>query len=151
MAKVVLGISPGTRVIGLSVMRDGELIEWRVRSFKDKWSPRKRHIILSVIAKLCGYYEVNMIALKKVDPTKSSKELDRLIESIIRQSNRSNLAIECFSLDELQNELRRSKKKLAEAVTRRYPELKAMYIKESNNRTEYYAKMFEAIAISELC
>ena len=148
-ARVILGISPGTRVMGLSVMRDGELMEWQVKSFKETWSFRKRAFILATISKLCEYHSVTRVIVKKVDRTRSSKELDRLIDAIIRQAERQRLHVDLVSLEDLDFERRKRKKDITEEMAAKYPELRADYEKMRDNRADYYTKMFEAVAIAD--
>ncbi len=150
--EVILGISPGTRVMGIAIMHSGELIEWRVKSFKGKWSKEKQLAILKMVAKLCDYYTVRRIVVKKVDPLRSSPQLDGLISAIVQQAKRQTLLIKTLSLEELDYDTQSksmTKGVLSEKVVDRHPELKQEYIKERNNQKEYYTKMFEAIAIAE--
>lgn len=152
-APAVLGISPGTRVIGLAVMRDGELIDFRVKSFKETFTRAKMQDILDTIFAFCDYNGVKTICLKKVDPLKSSPQLDRLVRNIQRQAKRHGIKVRSYSLSDLDYDAR-SKRKLtrdglAEQVAEKHPELRHAYIRERNNRTEYYTKMFEAVAMAE--
>ena len=154
-SKTILGISPGTRVIGLAVIIKGELVEWRVKSFKDTWSTDKKSVILTVIERLIAHYDVSELALKKVDPLKSSRELDLLIRSIEKMTEKKRIRLTQFSLSQLEFDQRSGKrdgkKQLTEKLVEKHPELRKEYLRERNNRTEYYTKMFEAIAIAERC
>lgn len=151
----LLGISPGTRVIGLAVIHKGELVEWKVKTFKEMWSKCKRMVILRTIDRLCEYHRIQVIAIKKIDPLRSSPQLDALVAAIIRQSGRHRIKVRQYSLSDLDYNQRsgkqRTKDGLSEHVVEKHPELRKKYIRERNNRTEYYTKMFEAIAIAEQC
>ena len=153
MARVTLGISPSSRVIGLAVIISGELVEWKVKSFKEKWCCDKRAAILSVIEKLIDHYEVSVISLKKMDPLKSSFQTDSLVVSIEQLAERKKVQVMRYSLSDLDYDSRPGTRdgqiKLTEQVVEKHPELKKEYYKVMNNRREYYIKMFEAIAIAE--
>jgi len=153
MAKVILGISPGTRVMGLAVLRHGELVEWKVKTFKEMWSREKRKAILSTIKRLCEYHAVDVLVLKKVDPLRSSPQLDRLINNIATQAMKQRIKVVYYSLADLDFDLRTGSKPtrdgIAEKVVERHPILRPEYHKERNNRKEYHMKMFEAVAMAE--
>ncbi|GAA4461860.1 hypothetical protein GCM10023093_07360 [Nemorincola caseinilytica] len=54
------------------------------------------------------------------------------------------------SLDDLDYERRTAKRKsLTKEVARKYPEMYEEYRREQANRTEYYTRMFEAVAIAD--
>lgn len=154
VAKTLLGISPGTRIFGLAVLKHGELVEWKVKTFKEKWSKEKEKAILSMIEKLCMYYQVHTISIKKLNPLHSSVQLDLLYDAILRLAARVGVKIASYSLSDLDYEERdgrRTKEVLSAHVAGRHPVLKQAYQQERNNRKEYYTKMFEAIAIAEAC
>jgi hypothetical protein len=151
--KAHLGISPGTRVIGLAVMYKGKLIEWKVKSFKEAWSKDKRKVILESIDRMVDYYGIRVIAIKKVDPVRCTRQLDVLISAIVRQSERNHIKVRLYSLSDLDYDVREGRKQTKESlslqVVNKYPVLKKKYLRERNNRTEYYTKMFEAVAMAE--
>jgi hypothetical protein len=154
-SRVILGISPGSRIIGLAVIISGELVEWKVKSFKEKWCCDKRAAILSVIEKLFDHYDVSVISLKKMDPLKSSFQTDALVLSIEQLGERKKVEVLRYSLSDLDYDSRPNKRdgktKLPEQVVEKHPVLKKEYFKEMNNRREYYIKMFEAVAMAERC
>ena len=153
--KALLGISPGTRVIGLAVISQGELVEWKVKSFKEMWSRSKRRAILRTIEQLCDSHYVGEIAVKKTDPARSSPQLEMLVRAIVRRAEWRNIRVTQYSLSDLDYDLRTGRKQTKEAVSERvvekHPELRAKYLRERTNLTDYYTKMFEAIAIAERC
>ena len=155
MAKTLLGISPGTTVMGLAVMRRGELIEWKVKSFREGWSNGKRDSIVSTVDKLCKYYNVDIISLKKIDPLKSSPQLDRLVEAIQRMAKQRRIKMQHYSLSDLDYgnlpKKRRDKIAMKERIADKHPELRAEYLRARNSKNEYHTKMFEAIAMVERC
>lgn len=153
MAKAILGISPGTRIIGLAIIRNGELVEWKVKTFKEMWSSEKRKAILKTIDRLCEYHNVGILSLKKVDPLRSSSAVDKVVAAIIRQAERQRIKVVQYALSDLDYDLAtgkpQNKDKLIASVAAKHPELRHAYQKERNNRREYHTKMFEAIAMAE--
>lgn len=153
-ATAVLGISPGTRVIGLAVIHNGELIEWRVKTFQESFSKAKMLAILEIIRRLWEYHDVGIVAIKKIDPLRSSPQLDRLMRNLVKHAKRHGVKVKLYSLLELDYDLQTGKQSpkgaLAEQVAEKHAELRQAYLRERNNRKEYYIKMFEAVAIAEL-
>lgn len=151
--KCILGISPGTRIFGIAVIQDGELVEWKVKTFKEKWSSDKRKAILNTVTRLCDYHGVSILSIKKVDPLRSSPGLTRLVQGLIKNAKRQHIKTQILSLSELDYDLRtgrrQTKATIAESVAENHPEIKQEYQKERNNRREYYTRMFEAIALAE--
>jgi hypothetical protein len=153
MAKALLGISPGTRIVGLAVMYKGELLEWKVKTFRERWSAKKQKAILATIGRLCDYHGIQAIAVKKVDPLRSSPQLDGLVAAIATLAEGKHIKLWQFSLSDLDYDVRNKKKQtkgdLSEQVADKHPELRRQYLRERNNRNDYHTKMFEAIAMAE--
>jgi len=150
----ILGVSPGTRTMGLAVLRRGELIEWRVKTFKGNWSKEKRDYILGTIKRMCDYFQVTAIAVKKVDPLRSSTPLNVLTAHLIAHAQRNGMPIAAYSLPEL-SALSGAKQRnmhgaIAELTLDAYPEVRREYLKEKNNKRKYYFKMFEAILCAHM-
>jgi len=147
--RVILGISAGTRSIGLAVIRNGELVEWRVKTFKGEWSKDKLHYMLRKLDAICGYCAVTAIAMKKVDPAKGSRQLETLTARILKLAHKKRIPIVTYSLYDLHSvtdgKYRSAKKSISEHVLDTYPKLRREYLKERNNKREYYTKMFEAV------
>ena len=145
----MLGISPGTRTMGLAVLRHGELIEWRIKTYKGVWSKEKLAYILRAIEKMCDYYQVTSVAIKKVDPRRASPQLEVLTEHLIAFAKEKQFSIATYSLPELMEATGRQQRNLhyaiEESMLERYPIVRKEYQKERNNKRRYYAKMFEAV------
>lgn len=152
MAKTILGISPGTRIIGIAIMQNGELIDYRVKCFKYRWTKAKQSRILAYIEKLIEYYEVRVVVLKFPDPTRSSRQLEYLKEQIREMIKRKRVRTYSYATVTVKLGLGikgTNKNGLLTHIAELYPELRKIYLKEINNRHSYYNKMFEAIAIAK--
>ena len=152
--RVILGISSGTRSIGLAVIRNGELVDWNVKTFKGEWSKDKLKYIMHKLESICDYCQVTTIALKKVDPSKGSRPLEVLTAHIAKLACGKRIPIVAYSIYDLHSvtdeRYRSAKKSIGEYVLDTYPRLRQEYLKERNNKREYYTKMFEAVLCAHL-
>ncbi|HYV94625.1 MAG TPA: hypothetical protein VE978_22820 [Chitinophagales bacterium] len=154
MAEIILGISPGTRIIGIAVLRNGELIDYGVKCFKERWTQTKKRSLLSNVDKLMEYYGVTVVAIKSCDPTRSSQQLELLSKEIVKVCESKKITVYSYGNATLKLSLgikSRNKNALMAEIAELYPELRKMYLKEINNRHSYYEKMFEAIALIKWC
>jgi hypothetical protein len=140
--------------MGIAVLREGDLADWKVRSLKGKWSKDKLAHIIGVISKHCRYHNVTDIAIKIPDPTRSSRQLDALTRQLLLSAKEKRLPHTIYSLYDLhaftRKETKRKKQDIAEYVLERYPQVKQEYFKERNNKQEYYSKMFEAVLCAHM-
>ncbi len=153
-SRAILGISPGTRTMGLSVIHNGELIEWRVKTFKGPWSKEKLAHIFRVIENMRAYFGISVVAIKKVDPLKCSPQLLRLTDHIMVKAKKKGVRTAMYSIHDLYvitgKKERHLHNAIAEYVLGIYPGVRGEYMKERNNRREYYAKMFEAVLCAHM-
>ncbi|MBX7109625.1 MAG: crossover junction endodeoxyribonuclease RuvC [Chitinophagales bacterium] len=150
MASTILGISPGTRIMGLGVIQNGELVEWQVKTFKGSWSKEKLRLIIDNIQSISDHFKVSVIALKVVSPLRTSKNLLNLTKGIMETAEKNKIRLSRFTGQDLKLRAepaeKHSSSDLMEFVLDKYPVLKREYLKERNNLNPYYFKMFEAIA-----
>jgi len=150
----ILGISPGTRSMGLAVMKAGELIDWRVKTFKGSWTSGKLKDILFVLMQYVETHNVKIIALKKPDVHRSSEGLDQLVSELTVWAKMNRIKVFSYSLHDMKKHFSKeknfSKAEMIKRIALQYPELYAEYNKEQRNRKEYYVKMFEAIIVATL-
>jgi len=154
MATTILGISLGTRLIGIAVIRNGELIDYRVKTFKQRWSKEKQKEILGFIQTLIEYFTVQEVVVKPCNPLRASKRINQLSLELKKLLGGRKVNTHFYSLATVKLGLAiksKNKEGLMEAITERYFELRKIYLKEINNRHSYYEKMFEAIAIAKWC
>ena len=59
----ILGISPGTRFIGIAILADGKLVNWQVRSFPGEWSDEKLRVILAAIDTVIVRYRIEQVTV----------------------------------------------------------------------------------------
>ena len=153
--KVILGITPGTRYLGVAILHSSELQDWRTKTFRGKWSSLKKKNILATIERMIEQYQVTDISLKKFHPSRTSKNLDKLIIEIEELSKSKALRIYHYTIEEikksLSKETRINKRRLSEMLAERNPELLTELIQEDKNRNSYYGRVLEAVAMAQIC
>ena len=151
----IVGINPGTRYLGLSVFCGPELRDWQVKNLGGRWSNDKTAKIISGLFSLIDSYEANVLAVKRLNPSRSSPNLNQLTLKIENLSRMRKLRICLYSIDEIekyfQPEHRINKKGLAEIIALKYPVLSHEMRKEQTNLNPYYIRMFEAVALGSMC
>ncbi|MCL4873543.1 crossover junction endodeoxyribonuclease RuvC [bacterium] len=150
----ILAINPGTRYIGFAVFYGPELRDWGTKVVKGKWSARKKEKLKNLVQSLIDQYEPDAIAIKKLHPSRSSKQLDSFAVAIKLIVERAGSPIyeypikyleAYFSTGKLLN-----KKQLAELLTQRYPALYCELKKEHSNNN-CYLWMLEAVSLGTVC
>ena len=145
----ILGISPGTRHLGYAVLKDRELIEWRLKTFRGEWSKEKLQKMLRFIEHEICKYEPNVIALKIPHPKRSSPALNELVKAIQHLAKIYQIEVMLFCIEDLvrlSKDGRQTKKGLIDHLTSNYPSLLNECKKDTNNPKGKYEKVFEAVA-----
>lgn len=150
----ILGISPGTKYVGLAIQRNGVLYDWRVKHYKGAWSDDKLEKVANFIENLIIKHIISHVACKVPHASRTSKALTLLIERIRKIANEYKLQFHLYFIDELKDwfqENIRNKKSLGAYLTIQYPELTRIFVQESKSRHQYHTKAFEAIAALVRC
>jgi hypothetical protein len=146
---IILGISPGTKHIGIAVFSHGSLIEWQIKVFYGAWNEDKLNRICAVFWKLCNRYKPDCIALKVT----SHLHIEELVNGFSILASRSNIPIYQYTLEEVkeaytpQEPLRDA---IVDCIVHKYPVLEQVYAKEERNYNSYYLKIFEAVAVADM-
>jgi Holliday junction resolvasome RuvABC endonuclease subunit len=151
----IIGINPGTRYLGIAVFQGTELMDWRVKTFKGKWSKGKMEKIIGAILEIIELYEPDALAVKKLHPSRRSENLARLTIKIKELARRKGLRVYQYSIKDLEdffveNE-KLNKRNLAEAVLSRYPDLSHELNKEKSHKNPYHIRAIEAVALASIC
>ena len=157
----ILGINPGAKYLGLAVFRGPELRDWRIKVTKGKWSNEKYRKILEILSGFVEQYRPDVFSVKRLNPSRSSVGLDRLVRKIIALSKKKGIKVYQYGIKELESffysEGRSSKKKMAEIIALEYPALYCKLDLETNNlekrkkKNLYQIRMFEAVALGAAC
>jgi len=147
----IIGINPGTRYLGIAVFQDSELLDWRVKTFRGKWTKEKAERILKVIREQIEIHDINTIAIKKLHPSRSSKNLKLLVSKIKSLVKRKRIKAKSYSVKELERlfltDEKPNKRNLAEKIIREYPMLAHELNKEKSRKHSYYLRTIEAVAL----
>ncbi|KAB2912895.1 MAG: hypothetical protein F9K23_18405 [Bacteroidetes bacterium] len=151
----IIGISTGTKHLGIAIEKNGELIEWKTCRFRGTWSPQKLHTIIRYIEKHLTEYSIHAIALKIPKANTQSSGLMELKEAIVQLAKDSNTPVYTYTIRDLRS--RYSVKGVSYRLALMYalcdakPELKREFNREVKYKSGYYFKIFEAAACIELC
>lgn len=108
----------------------------------------------SVCETFIEQYEINVLAIKKLHPARSSQNLFKLISVLKEVGIKTNLTISEFSIEQIKQFLchgKANKKRLIEEVATTYPFLFHELERERKNKNQYFTRMFEAIALATMC
>lgn len=151
----IIGINPGTRYLGLAFFQGAELRDWRVRVVNGVWSKKKQEKTLKVISDFIDQYEPDVMAIKTLHPSRSSKNLKQLVSHIKILSEEKSLRAYEYSVQELEeffiDQGKTNKKKMASILAGKYLDLSNELEKERSNRNPYHIRMFEAVALGSVC
>lgn len=155
MAKAaVLGISLGTRRLGIAIVQDGRLIHFQMQTFPGTWSDKKLKCILAAISVHALRHAIGSIAVKIPDAMPTSKAFNQLIGSLNILSEDMRVTARYYTLNDLKHSYARTEKTsrewLIESIVKRHPELLPEYHKERRNKEAYYYKMFEAVLCAHM-
>lgn len=152
--ETVLGISLGTRLLGLAIISDGELLKWQTYYFPQKWNSRKRENILKVIDKWIVKYKVYSVGVKIPDVLPTSKPFMQLVGGINIITDQLGAKAIYLNLSKIKQfyyqDEPSNKHKLLSKVTKSFPELERYDIKLTSFRSQYCSKFIEAIAVAHI-
>jgi len=151
----ILAINPGTRYVGIAVFEGPELLDWRVKVIKGKWSNEKQQKIMILLRSSIERHEPDVLAIKKLHRSRSSENLNHSVSRIKQLSKRKGLTICQYSIKDLEafffGEAKANKNKLAEILTSKYPFIVHEFNKENTNKNSYHIRVFEAVALGAVC
>ena len=150
----ILGISTNTRLLGLAIITQGKLEEYKVYLHKSAWSARKATMIVESVEPCVRQYCITSVVLSIPYAHHQTEEFRVLISRIQKHFESQKIpvytqAVQAFhSLYE--TEQKKTKKVLMQYLTMRYPQLTYAYRREMQNKNKYYIKLFEAVAAATL-
>ncbi len=115
----------------------------------------KRGKVYKILSALIDRYRPNVLAIKKLHPSRCSANLKRLTDEIKIYCARKDMKIFSYSLRDLESSLlpegKINKKKLAEALAAEYPALSYELKLERHHRQPYFLRLFEGVALGLVC
>lgn len=153
----IIGISLGTRLLGIAVVYGGTLYDFRVRTFYGSWNETKRCKIIATIRKAVEQYAVTAVVIKIPRPRHCSLRILELQDDIRQLSEQLGIKLTVCTInclrDRYNGKERPNKRVLIDSISNKYPQhqqLAKLNIKEKNSRRAYHVKLFEAIACAEM-
>ena len=151
----ILAINPGSRYIGMAFFQGSELRDWGIKVVKGRWSKDKMKKIRLIVSDFIERYGPNVLAIKRLHPSRGSERLKQLVRRIKGLAKRKGLEVYQYSIKELEAffspDVRINKKQMAEIVASEYPALFHELERERSHRNPYYIRMFEAVALGSMC
>jgi len=151
----ILSLVPGTKYLGVALFYGGELRDWGIKVLNAKGTQEKIKKAKEIISDFIERYELQVLALKRLNLKKSSKNLNSLVRKIKEFARKKGLFICQMKLPEIKESIlpgrRINKKELSQVMVSRYPELLFDFKKERRNKNSYYERMFEAVALGLSC
>lgn len=149
--KTILGISLGTRSIGIAVLKGENLMDWRVKSFKGEWSKMKLNKILSVLDDIINGFGIQKIIIKIPDSFQNSFGLELLLHGVLKIAKENCISCKHVTTSVLKRWIEKktepTKGSINEILKIKFPQLNFELKRESINRNPYYFKMLEAISV----
>ena len=151
----ILCIVPGTKYLGVAQFYGTSLRDWRIKCLNGKGNENRIKKAKEIILDFIERYSPQVLAVKKLDSKRSSKNLNSLARKMKEFAKRKGLTVYQLKLSEIKKPFalgqRINKKELAKITVSRYPELLFDFGKERKNKNTYYERVFEAVALGLAC
>jgi hypothetical protein len=153
-AMATLGISTNTRLVGLAIIINGELEAYKIQLHKSSWCLSKATQIITCLEACAQQYSINQVVLSIPPKHYQTNEFRYLLSQIKTFFERQGIPVFTESVQALHvfcnGHGRKTKRKVMQALSERFPELQTCYQKELRNKNKYYVKVFEAVGIALL-
>lgn len=150
----VIGISLGTRKMGIAVVDRYSIFDCGVKAFQGVWSARKLQAILTVIEQHIVDYRIERVAIKLPTVSTLTPALTELLKGIEALARKRGISLSKYTLNTLKevwnSNNRMNKAQLMQRVVEKYPELRNEYEREKKNKIRHYEKVFEAVGVTEV-
>ena len=151
---VTLGISTNTRLLGLAVIKQNSLVDYSIHLHKSSWSPSKADLILTSLEPCVRQYCITRVILSipyAHHQTEAFRQLIYYIRAFFEAKGIPVFAETPEAFYPLYSPgQKKTKKVLMKSLTQLFPQLSYWYKKEMRNKSKYYIKLFEAVAVAML-
>jgi hypothetical protein len=147
----VLGISANSRVLGLAIVDNQRLVEYKTELRKNRWDEAKLHNILCSIKECIESFSVASLVLTIPRPHYLYPEAKHLLESIKEFCTELSLPMYTYDADTLYRLFtpgKATKQAIMKAMASLYPQLVHLQRREIHNKHKYYHKVFEAVCVA---
>ena len=143
--------------MGMAILYNGELTDFRVRTFYGACTKKKQDYILGTLQNTIKRYGISAITVKTPKPAHCSRSIQDLVMAINTLTKQLGIQLTICTISVLTEPYsgigRANKQILVEDIIQRYPQhrrLSRLGTKDRSNHSAYYVKLFEAIACAEL-
>ena len=105
MLQNMLGISIGTRSIGIAVIRRGHLLDWQVKSFKGKMNQQKLYMISGAVLKLIRENSSKEVILKMPHKSHIYTNVELLKKHLTKSLATHKIPVHTYSLSDIKTAL----------------------------------------------
>jgi RNase H-fold protein (predicted Holliday junction resolvase) len=145
----ILGISLGTTVTGIAILKDEALIEWNNHVYPQAWSDNKMRIILKQYKRYIARHNVNAVVVK-IPPTKK-QTTSMLLKAIEKLAKKHGCAFDITSKREIKGFFTlKNTDALIEYAQIKYPKLRNTYLKSIATNHRYHKKLYEAVLSADV-
>jgi hypothetical protein len=148
----VLGISLGTRKMGLAVLDRYSIFDCCVKSFPGRWSTGKKRAILKLLSEYLEIYHVTQVIVRVPTLSVEAPAVIELLDEIERLAATRKINFYKCTLAELKArfelDIRANKKEIMRVVLKKYGELQQEYERTMKSRVKHFEKVFEAVGIA---
>lgn len=153
----ILAVDPGTRELGVSILRGKELLFYNVKTVTNRKNPLAAlEVIAAYIRNIIKKYRPDVLSIEKIFITqKNSALLVVSADQVKAVAKEAELEIYEYAPSTIRKRLcqtgRATKREAAKVLTARYPELKRYYERTARWELDYYANLFDAVAVGVIC
>lgn len=101
MLQGIIGISLGTRSIGIVVIRKGQLVNWQVKSFREKMNQQKLHMISGAVLKFIRENNSNTVILKMPHRDHTYATISLLKKHLLKSLITHGISVHVYSLSDI--------------------------------------------------
>ena len=152
LTDTILGISLGTRRVGMAIGTEQELIDWQIKVFNETYSKKKAKKIWRTIERTIEKHNIQAIGLKFCQKVLRTDGLAHCLEFITDKAISKGIIIYFYDIQTIERYFLKTQPKnkfeLATAISNKYPELRREYFKLS--KSQYQMKVFEAVGAMDL-
>jgi len=151
----ILAINPGWRYLGIAILNDSDLREWRLKVLSGKRPEDRIRKAIEILSQFIERNGPQILAIKELHPSRSSANLRKLTARIKAYCRRKKMKIFSYTIKDLEFFFgpaeKINKKHLAELIVSEYPALEYELKHEQRNKNQYFVRLFEAVGLGLVC
>ena len=155
----ILSIDPGTRELGFAVLNTKELLYYGVKTVVNRKKPSNvLAVINKFVQKMIDKYQPDVLAIEKMFVTQKNSALLNVVAAEIKAlAKERGLEIYEYAPTLVRKSLcqsgsgRATKREVARILSERFPELSRYFRRTRARERDYYANLFDAIAVGIIC